>query len=135
MFTQRFVPRGPQKTLIKYEVYRNKHASDEDFELIDSMYKRIMSEDKALCEAAQSNINIGVFTNGELHPKLEKGPLFFQGLVRKAVIDHHKYEQEVGYEIWPAQPKKSKSLTEAVSDRDLAFCAGLACSSRAELVF
>ncbi|KAF5003556.1 hypothetical protein FDECE_9895 [Fusarium decemcellulare] len=75
ILTQRFLPKGPQKTLILYEVYRNEHASDEDFELIDSMYKRVMMEDKDLCNTAQKNINTGVFTNGELHPKLEKGPL------------------------------------------------------------
>lgn len=47
-----------------YQVFRNKNSSDADFELVNQIYKRIMSEDKALCDAAQKNLNAGVFING-----------------------------------------------------------------------
>ncbi|KAJ5099801.1 Rieske 2Fe-2S family protein [Penicillium argentinense] len=40
------VPTSPDNCDMLYEVYRNKDSSDEDFELINSMYKRIMSENK-----------------------------------------------------------------------------------------
>ncbi|RMD41945.1 hypothetical protein DV735_g3172, partial [Chaetothyriales sp. CBS 134920] len=129
-FTQRFVPRGPKSTLIRYEVFRNKNSSDEDFKFIDSLYKRIMSEDKDLCDAAQKNINIGVFVNGEMHPKMEKGPLFFQNLVREAVTAHHKREQAAKTEIWPARQTLPGSA--ATTQKDLELCSGLACSTNQE---
>ena len=95
-FIQRFVPSGPVKSTMKYEVYRNKNASDEDFKVIDEMYKRIMSEDKVLCANAQRNLNAGVFVNGEMHPEMERGPLYFQKTVREVVKAHFNKEQEEG---------------------------------------
>lgn len=115
---------------MRYEVYRSNDASDADFELVDSMYKRIMSEDKYLCNLAQKNLNTGVFTNGELHPRMEKGPLFFQAYVRDAVMAHHKKEQASKQEIWPARPDVSHNA--AVSGKDVEFCSGLACQTNPE---
>lgn len=86
-----------------YEVYRNKLSSDEDFYEVDAMYKRVMSEDKALCLAAHRNIEIGAFVNGELHPEKEQGPLFFQKLAREKVQEHYEEEKAIGEEIWPCQ--------------------------------
>ena len=71
-FMQRFVPSGPTRSTMRYEVYRNKKSSDADFEVISAMYKRIMSEDKELCTRAQKNLSAGVFVNGEMHPRMEK---------------------------------------------------------------
>jgi len=117
---------------MRYEVYRNKSSSEEDFQLINQIYKRIMSEDKVLCEAAQRNINAGVFINGELHPKLEKGPLFFQQSCRDAVMAHHKREQAAKHEIWPA--RQSLPETASVSQKDIEFCSGLACQTKQEVL-
>ncbi|KAG6001106.1 hypothetical protein E4U21_004679 [Claviceps maximensis] len=124
-FIQRFVPLGPGKSIMKYEVYRNKHSTNQDFKLIDDIYKRIMSEDKVLCANAQKNINTGVFISGELHPEMEKGPLYFQKLVRKALTEHYELERRVGEEIRPAQ----QSLpTSAVSvGKDMKFCSAVDC--------
>ncbi|RYO75802.1 hypothetical protein DL766_000187 [Monosporascus sp. MC13-8B] len=122
-FIQRFVPSGPTKSVMRYEVYRNKNSSDEDFETISNMYKRIMSEDKYLCANAQKNLNAGVFVNGEMHPTMEKGPLFFQKGVRDIVQAHYKREREAGHEIWPARQSLPKSGT--VSEHDIAFCANV----------
>lgn len=123
MFTQRFIPRGPQKTLIKYEVYRRKNAPEEDFKMIDGMYKRVMMEDKVLCNAAQNNINTGVFVNGEMHPVLEKGPLFVQKLIRDDVTAHYLREQAAKQEIWPARQVLPSNA--ASSQKDIEFCGGL----------
>ena len=101
-FMQRFTPAGPNKCVMRYEVYRNNDATDEDFNIISDMYKRIMSEDKYLCINSQKNLTAGVFVNGELHPEMEKGPLFFQKTVRDVVVEHRKKEEAVGHEIWPA---------------------------------
>lgn len=110
---------------MKYEVYRNKGSSDEDFNVISDMYKRIMSEDKYLCDNAQRNLNAGVFVNGELHPEMEKGPLFFQSKVREIVTEHFAKEQLAGAEIWPAQQQVPKSA--AASQSDANFCSAVDC--------
>ena len=104
---------------MRYEVYRHKDATDEDFNLISDMYKRIMSEDKHLCISTQKNLNAGVFVNGELHPEMEKGPLHFQTTVRDVVTEHYNKEQAAGHEIWPTQERFSK--TAAISQDNFAF--------------
>lgn len=129
-FTQRFVPRGPKNSLIRYEVFRNRNSSDEDFTLINEIYKRIMSEDKALCDLAQKNINAGVFVNGEMHPVMEKGPLFFQKLVRENVTEHRKKEETAKQELWPA--RQTLPATASVSKTDIDLCSGLACQTNQE---
>lgn len=120
---QRFEPAGPLKATMRYEVYRNKSSSNEDFELIDSMYKRIMSEDKVLCTNAQNNINAGVFINGELHPTLEKGPLYFQKSVRELLQEHNERETDADCEIWPS--RQTLPTKAAVTRRDMDFCSAV----------
>jgi hypothetical protein len=110
-----------------YEVYRNKSSTDEDFQAINNIYKRIMSEDKYLCTNAHKNIKAGVFVNGELHPKMEQGPLFFQGLVRDLVTAHHGQEKKAQREIWPARQNLPGSAE--VSEKDISFCSSVECSA------
>ncbi|OOF98451.1 hypothetical protein ASPCADRAFT_165042 [Aspergillus carbonarius ITEM 5010] len=129
-FMQRFVPISPTRSVMKYEVYRNKHSSDADFELIDSMYKRIMSEDKDLCDLTQKNLNAGVFVNGELHPQMEKGPLYFQKVVRDVVLEHSRREAKAGQEIWPARQNLPKEAS--ASAKDVQFCSNLSCQAGKE---
>ncbi|KAJ8105645.1 hypothetical protein OPT61_g10051 [Boeremia exigua] len=102
MFMQKFMPSGPGASIMYYEVWRNKHASDEEFESVNSNFKKIMTEDKALCERAQRNMNSGVFVNGEMHPRLESGPLYFQNRCRETVMEHFEREKAAGFQIWPA---------------------------------
>ena len=129
---QRFVPNGPASSSMRYEVYRNKNSSEEDFQLVNQIYKRVMSEDKHLCDQAQRNINAGVFINGEMHPRLEKGPLYFQKVVRDTVTAHAKREQSTKEEIWPARQQLPASAT--VSKQDFEFCEGLTCQSNQEVL-
>ncbi|OAG44726.1 hypothetical protein AYO21_01216 [Fonsecaea monophora] len=123
-FIQRFVPSGPVKSTMRYEVYRNKNSSDEDFELVNQIYKRIMSEDKYLCVNTQKNLNAGVFVNGELHPRMEKGPLFFQkseerlahleeklDLLLSGGLPNHAARQEQTLEDTVDYSEKSYSVT------------------------
>jgi hypothetical protein len=130
MMIQKFVPFAPGRSSMRYEIFRNKHSSEEDFQLISQMYKRIMAEDKVLCDLAQRNINAGVFINGEMHPKMEKGPLFFQKRVRETVFEHHAREKAAGGEIWPS--RQTLPSTAQASLEDVEFCSGLACSTNAE---
>lgn len=123
---QRFVPSGPSKSSMQYQVFRSKHASDEAFDTVNQIYKRVMSEDKYLCDRAQRNINAGIFVNGELHPRLEKGPLYFQKMVRDTVTEHWRREQVAKQEIWPARQTLPMSGNGAASLEDMKFCSGLA---------
>ena len=115
---------------MRYEVYRHKESSDEDFELINSTFKRIMSEDKYLCANTQKNLNAGVFENGLLHPEMEKGPLYFQGMVRDLVLEHHKREEAAQREIWPA--RQTLPSTASTSIEDIEFCSKLKGKNKAE---
>ncbi|KAK3704820.1 hypothetical protein LTR37_013652 [Vermiconidia calcicola] len=121
---QRFVPSGPKSSQMRYEVYRNKNSTEQEFQLVNKIYKRIMSEDKYLCNLAQKNLDAGVFVNGEMHPRLEKGPLYFQKKVRDTVTEHFKREQAAKQEVWPA--RQTLPTTASVSKKDIDFCAGLA---------
>lgn len=123
----RCVPTSANTCSMEYEVYRHQDAADEEFEYIDSFFKRVLSEDKFLCNNAQKNLNAGVFVNGQLHPELEKGPLFFQSVVRQLVTDHRALESAESREIWPAS--QHMAGVEA-TDEDIAFCSGLACDSQ-----
>ncbi|CAH0022427.1 unnamed protein product [Clonostachys rhizophaga] len=125
-YMMRCVPTSYTHCSMEYEVYRHKNASDEDFKTIDEMFKRILNEDKWLCNNAQKNLNAGVFVNGEMHPRMEQGPLYFQSRVRQVLNDHRKLEQAAGQEIWAARqaaPGGSDHTAE-----DISFCSGLSCA-------
>ena len=126
---QRFVPNDAKNSSMQYQVFRNKNSTEDEFQQVNQIYKRIMSEDKALCDQAQKNLNAGLFINGELHPKLEKGPLHFQKTVRDSVTAHYQREQLAKQEVWPARQTLPKDSAGSVSQRDIDFCSGLACSS------
>ena len=111
-----------------YQIFRNKNSSEEDFQLIAKMYNRIVGEDKVLCELAQKNLNAGIFVNGELHPRLEKGPLYFQKVNREVIRKHVKLERAAGKEIWPAKQKVKREGNGEMSWEDELLCEGLSCA-------
>lgn len=119
---QRLVPTGPTTCSVRYEIYRNKNSSDDDFEMINQMYKRMMSENKDLCVETQKNLNTGVSVNGQLHPT-EEGSVDFQTVVRGLIAEHHKREEDTGEQFWPARQRLPKE--EAVSKEDMDFCSKL----------
>ena len=122
---QKFMPSSPTTSKMSYEIYRNKFSSDAEFHLITDMYERVMREDKVLCDAAQKNLDRGVFVNGQLHPKYEKAPLFFQQTVRQVVTEHYEREKREGREVWPAkQTMRENAMT---SESDEAVCRGIEC--------
>lgn len=113
---------------MEYEVYRHRNATDEDFKAIDEMFKRILSEDKWLCNNAQKNLSAGVFINGEMHPRLEKGPLYFQARVRESLTRHAKAEKVAKREIEPAQQILPSGA--AATEQDLGLCHDLGCNNK-----
>lgn len=71
-FIQRCLPISARETELSYEVYRHNDATDEEFERIDQVFKQVMKEDKELCNAAQKNLDVGIYTKGNLHSRVEK---------------------------------------------------------------
>ncbi|KIW63957.1 hypothetical protein PV04_08918 [Phialophora macrospora] len=132
MMLQRFLPNGPTSSSMQYQIFRNKNSSEEDFQLINQMYRRIVGEDKVLCELAQKNLNARIFVNGELHPRLEKGPLYFQKLAREVVRAHYERERAAQKEIWPARQNLPDTATTSKEDEEL--CSSLACSTNPEVL-
>jgi hypothetical protein len=131
---QRFLPTSPTKSAMHYQIFRNKKSTEADFQLIANMYNRIVGEDKVLCELAQKNLNAGIFVNGELHPRLEKGPLYFQKVNREVIRSHWKLEQAAKREIWPARQQVKAEGNGGVSAEDEELCAGLACGPNKEVL-
>jgi hypothetical protein len=113
---QHFLPLTPTTSKMSYEIYRNTSpaSSDADFHLIADMYERVMREDKVLCVAAQKNLDAGVFVAGELHPKYEKAPLFFQSAVRAAIVEWAQREKVTGKEIWSVKREEEWNGDEEV---------------------
>ncbi|KAH6692486.1 rieske family domain-containing protein [Plectosphaerella plurivora] len=126
-YIMRCVPVSATSVKMEYDVFRQKRASDEAFTRIDGFFKQVLKEDKDLCNGAQGNLNGGVFTNGQLHPEKEMGPLFFQDFVRKAVMEHREMEEREagGKPVWPATPKVHNTAATAKLAEEEAFCAGL----------
>ncbi|KAL3431184.1 ring hydroxylating alpha subunit-domain-containing protein [Aspergillus tetrazonus] len=100
-YLMRVNPTSPTTTTLEYEVCRHKDASDQQFGEMDAFFKQVEDEDKQLCEGAQRNLNAGVYVNGELHPAIEKGVIYFKAKVRDALIKHREAEQAEGTDIWP----------------------------------
>lgn len=129
------------QTRLEYEVYKaNDPALNSDFTRLDEIFKVVLREDKDLCNAAYRNIQMGIFSAGELHPQAEKvsgshsrastacadvsrqGPRYFQQLTRELVMQHHKKEQTAKKRIWPAVPAHVQGKQ---SQEDIMFCEGL----------
>lgn len=124
---QRFLPDGPKKSTMHYQIFRNKNSTDEQFRLISELYDKVVREDKVLCELAQRNLNAEIFVSGEMHPRLEKGPLFFQRVARKTIREHWEREKAAKKEIWPARQQLPSSAV--LNNDDAELCSGLSCQT------
>ncbi|KAF7544089.1 hypothetical protein G7Z17_g10227 [Cylindrodendrum hubeiense] len=128
-FLQRFVPSSSGKSIMKYEVYRNKNASDDDFKVTNDIYKRILTEEESIFASAQNNLIDGAFVNGQ------NGPLLFQNSVRDLIEAHYKREQEANREIWPARQVLPEDATS--TEKDIGLCSNVDCCriKKAEMAF
>ncbi|KAJ9616571.1 hypothetical protein H2200_000290 [Cladophialophora chaetospira] len=112
-------PKSATRVSLEYEVFRHKDATDAAFTEGYDFFKQVEIEDKELCNAAQKNLNTGIYAAGELEPHQEVGVLYAQKLIREAVMGHRKLEQQNGgHEIWPARLSKS----QAGDNEDMEFC-------------
>ncbi|KAF5234951.1 hypothetical protein FAUST_7382 [Fusarium austroamericanum] len=134
MMIQRFVPTSATHSSMHYQIFRNIKSSDEDFHLAADMYRRVVAEDKDLCIGAQRNLEAGVFISGELHPRLEHGPLSFQDGHRDAIHAHVKLEREAGRQIWPARQKLPDTEGAKKNMEDEELCSSLSCGGLQEVL-
>lgn len=111
---------------MQYQVFRHKNATDQDFTKIDAIFKQVLREDKDLCNAAQKNLNAGVYVSGQLNAKSEKGTLYVQTKVREILKEHFEKERALGREIWPAS-QVTGSLDDV--EQGEAFCEQVECAA------
>lgn len=123
---QRFLPHSAHKTTMHYQIFRNKNSPKEKFDLINDLYKQVMSEDKALAAGVHKNLVRGVFVNGQLHPRLESAELHLQAKTRESIKAHLEKEKAAKCQLWPAHQAPNSDLA---SKEDEAVCAGLACEA------
>ncbi|KAJ5337579.1 hypothetical protein N7452_004307 [Penicillium brevicompactum] len=122
-FMQRLVPTGPTTSAVRYEVYRNKDSSDEDFEIVNQAYKLIASEDEALYTETQKGLGTRVSGDGELQPRNADSPRYFQTIIRDLIEEHQAIEEQSQGEVWPAQQRLPKEAS--ISKEDMDFCSKL----------
>lgn len=116
---------------MQYEVYRNIHSSDQDFEELDQFFKQVESEDKYLCTNAQKNINAGGYVSGPLHPLNEKGVMHFKSLVKGLLVEHRDKEKSLGREITPAK----RSPTSSDVEEEELFCRDVCSNGSADVTW
>lgn len=126
---QRFLPQSASKTKMHYQIFRNKASPQELFDLINDLYKQVMSEDKQLAVNVQKNMERGLFVNGQMHPRVENAALHHQDKVRQAVKAHLEKEKAAGKQLWPAVRALD---TDSATKEDEDLCAGLACEPHGE---
>ncbi|GAA6013786.1 hypothetical protein JCM10207_008190 [Rhodosporidiobolus poonsookiae] len=121
-YTMRVVPKGPTTTAMQYDVYRHVNAKDDAFEETDKIFKQIEHEDKFLCTNVQRNIAAGTWNTGPLNPKHEAGVIYFQKLVKEALVEHWELEKAAGHEIHPARYQSCASTDDAFCSEVSAGC-------------
>jgi phenylpropionate dioxygenase-like ring-hydroxylating dioxygenase large terminal subunit len=63
----------PNNSVMEFDYYHPAPAGSEEFEDYYKFTRQVALEDKELCEKAQQNLNIGVYTEGILNPNKENG--------------------------------------------------------------
>ncbi|CAH0004516.1 unnamed protein product [Clonostachys byssicola] len=120
-------PISPTESRMRYEVYRNKNSTDEEFKMEIDFFKQVESEDKYLGTNAQKGLNSDTYMAGPLHPYMEKAVEYFEHVLRTSLKKHVEEESKLGNQKWPAR----RTMPNAQMNEDEAFCRGV-CSSGAE---
>ncbi|KAI5461764.1 fungal-specific transcription factor domain-containing protein [Mariannaea sp. PMI_226] len=68
----------PQKTVMEFDYYHKSPVGSEEFENYYKFARNVAIEDHELCEKAQENLNIGIYTEGILNPNKENGVSYYQ---------------------------------------------------------
>ena len=81
MNIERYWPLGPTRTQIVYSYFFRDDIDDN----VVAMSAAVLSEDRAICEAVQRNLEAGRYQTGFLSPRHEQAVAAFQGWVRHAL--------------------------------------------------
>lgn len=100
-YSLRVLPVSSNRTLLLYDIYRKKADPSKVKDFVDFM-QQLNVEDFYLCEDAQKNLDIGIYSTGPLHPDRENGVIFYQTEVMKMALDHLEQETKAGHVIAPA---------------------------------
>ncbi|KAM5352819.1 hypothetical protein ACJ41O_005541 [Fusarium nematophilum] len=71
----------PAKTNMEFDYYHESPAGSEEFERYYKFARTVAVEDHELCEKAQENLNVGIYSEGVLNPNKENGVAYYQGRV------------------------------------------------------
>lgn len=63
----------PTKTMMEFDYYHEQPLESEEFEKYYKLARTVAVEDHELCEKAQTNLNVGIYTEGILNPNRENG--------------------------------------------------------------
>ncbi|GME67527.1 unnamed protein product [Ambrosiozyma monospora] len=66
---------------MEFEYYFN--GSDEEYDKYFKFARQVAMEDIWLCEAAQKNLDMGVYPKGVLNPNAESGVVYYQKLLKQ----------------------------------------------------
>ena len=114
MYLMRCIPTGPKTSRQEFDVFKlhTQKGTPEDYQAMIEFYKRVESEDVALCNATQRNMERGVYVAGPLHPFREEGVIAFQEMVQRLLQEHLVLEAANGSEIWPARQDSKRQRAE-----------------------
>ncbi|EXL67212.1 cytochrome P450 oxidoreductase [Fusarium oxysporum f. sp. conglutinans race 2 54008] len=115
------VPTSATTSLMRYEVYRAKDATDKAFREKLDFFAQVEGEDKWLANGAQGNLNSDTYTTGPFHPEVEEGVTFVTSLIKDVLHQHVDEEKKRGDEWWPAR----RALVKKTSEEDEVFCRGV----------
>ncbi|KAI1839808.1 hypothetical protein JX266_013982 [Neoarthrinium moseri] len=83
----------PTETM-DFDYYHEKAANSEEFQTYFQFARTVAEEDHELCERAQENLNVGIYSEGLLNPNKENGVAYYQGRVFDMVMK--QFEKDGG---------------------------------------
>jgi choline monooxygenase len=85
MDVERFLPAGPDGTIIVYDYFFADPDAAEANAAIEHMSVEVLDEDRAICEEVQRNLEAGVYEAGVLSPRHENGVAAFHEWLRASL--------------------------------------------------
>ncbi|KAL4797603.1 fungal-specific transcription factor domain-containing protein [Aspergillus venezuelensis] len=102
----------PRRAVMDFDYYHKEPLGASDFEEFFRFTRHVALEDIQLCEKAQQNLNVGIYTAGVLNPVKENGVAYYQGRVLEMCSDQYKKEQE------STEARKEQAAWQQVKSRD-----------------
>ncbi|KAG4292573.1 hypothetical protein FPRO06_12061 [Fusarium proliferatum] len=72
----------PSKTIMQFDYYHKSSVETQEFQNYYKFARTVATEDNDLCEMAQMNLKVGIYTEGILNPNKENGVIHGRGQPR-----------------------------------------------------